>query len=285
MICPNPACPNHKPSQSDWYMNYGYFTPKTTGKKTQRYRCKHPACGKVFSSHTGKPNSGQKKPSINSPLFKLLVSGVSLRRAAIILNVDYNTVLYHFEYLAKRAKEHHENFLLSFETSFVQMDELETFLRARARALSVPMVVRFKTGDILGFAVAQKPANGKLASVGAKLYNWTLDQRPSKIKKMLTDIQHCFKPGITIRTDSKGAYKTWINSAVPHANVQQVISTKALPPGTPKPYDELFAINNTFARMRHDMNRLGRKTWSTTKTIKGLENHIWLYVAWNNKYF
>ena len=45
-----------------------------------------------------------------------------------------------------------------------------------------------------------------------------------------------------------------------------------------------FAINNTFAKMRHDMNRLARKTWSTTKAIHGLENHIWLYVAWINKY-
>ena len=51
-----------------------------------------------------------------------------------------------------------------------------------------------------------------------------------------------------------------------------------------KDFDPLFSINNTFARMRHDMNRLARKTWSTTKAIHGLENHIWLYIAWNNKY-
>lgn len=51
-----------------------------------------------------------------------------------------------------------------------------------------------------------------------------------------------------------------------------------------KEFDELFSINNTFAKMRHDMNRLGRKTWFTSKSIKGLENHIWLYVAWTNGY-
>lgn len=32
------------------------------------------------------------------------------------------------------------------------------------------------------------------------------------------------------------------------------------------------------------MNRLARKTWSTTKAIHGLENHVWLYIAWNNNY-
>ena len=283
MICPNPACPNHNPTQTDWYMKYGYFKPKATGKKTQRYKCKHPSCGKLFSSHTGKPNEGQKKPSINDPLFKLLVSGVSLRRAAIILDVDLNTVIYHFNYLAERSKEYHEKFLLTFETSYVQIDELETFMWAHARALSVPMVVRFKTGDILAFAVAKKPANGKLASIGAAL-GWTADERPKKFQEMLESIKVNLKPNITIRTDSKGVYKTWINSVVPHATIDQVVGNKTQLPGTPKQYDELFTINNTFARMRHDMNRLGRKTWSTTKTIEGLENHIWLYVAWNNKY-
>lgn len=38
------------------------------------------------------------------------------------------------------------------------------------------------------------------------------------------------------------------------------------------------------ARMRNDVARLGRKTWTTTKNLKALENHLWLSVAWTNGY-
>ena len=284
MKCPNIACVNHNPTGTDWYIKYGYFTPKSTRQKTPRYKCKNASCGKIFSSHTNKDSAWQKKPSINAVLFKLLVSGVSLRRASEILKVDYNTVIFHFDYLAEQAKEVHRKHLMKIQTSFVQVDELETFVHARAKVLSVPMAVRFKTGEILGFAVAKMPAKGKLAAIGASHYNWIVDERPVKFQAMLVAIQNCFKPGITFKSDAKGAYKTWISNVVPHAQIEQTVGNKKLPPGTPKPYDELFAINNTFARMRHDMNRLARKTWSTTKSISGLENHIWLYVAWNNKY-
>ena len=284
MKCPNQTCVNHDPSGSDWYLKYGYFTPKNTRQKTQRYKCKNPSCGKIFSSHTEKDNAWQKKPSINIPLFKLLVSGVSLRRASEILNVDYHTVVFHFDYLAEQAKDLHREHLRKIQTSFIQVDELETFLHARAKVLSVPMAVRFKTGEILGFTVAKMPAKGHLADIGINHYKWFVDERPAKFQAMLASIKDCLKPAITIKSDAKGAYKTWIANVIPQAQVIQKVGNKKLPAGSPKPFDDLFAINNTFARMRHDMNRLARKTWSTTKSISGLEKHIWLYVAWNNKY-
>jgi hypothetical protein len=80
-------------------------------------------------------------------------------------------------------------------------------------------------------------------------------------------------------------YPKWITAIVPHAKLESIKGIKKKQPvGTPKEYDELFAINNTFARMRHDMNRLAPKTWSTSKAIHGPEKHLWLYVEWNNKY-
>lgn len=284
MKCPNPDCPNHLPTGNDWYMKYGYYTPKNSRQKTARFKCKNPDCGKLFSARTEKANSWQKMPSINQPLFKLLVSGVSLRRAGEILNIDYRTVVFHFEYLAEQAKQLHEKHLKTLSTSFIQVDELETFLHARAKVLSVPMAVRFKTGEILGFSVARMPAKGHLAEIGIGHYNWVVDERPVKFQSMLSSIAGCLKPEITIKSDAKGAYKSWIAKVLPHAQIIQKVGNKKLPPGSPKPFDDLFAINNTFARMRHDMNRLARKTWSTTKSMSGLENHLWLYVAWNNGY-
>lgn len=280
--CPDDTCVNHLNPVGNWYVKIGYYKPKTTNQKTPRYKCK--SCGKSFSTRTNKTNSYQKKPEINTLLFKLLVSGVSLRRASEILEVEYNTVVFHFNHIAKQAQALHFEFIKSVQTSFVQVDELETFIHARAKCLSVPMVVRVKTGEIMAFTVAKMPSKGKLASIGVDKYSWTNDERSLKFQSMLRLIHHCFKPDITFKCDSSSSYRKWITSIVPNATLDQMVASKVDKNAISKPYDELFAINNTFARMRHDMNRLARKTWSTTKAIHGLENHIWLYVAWNNKY-
>lgn len=281
--CLNSDCQNHEAKGSDWFVKTGYYRPKGSGQRTARFKCKN--CGRTFSSNTHKPTAYQKKRSINPRLFELLVSGVSLRRAAELLDVQYNTVLLHFDYLADAAKTHHVKFLQTIKTEFVQVDELETFIHARPKCVSVAMAVRVKTGQILGFNIARMPANGKLASIGATLYDWTADERATKFQEMLSTFVACLKPSITFKTDSSTNYPKWIAAVVPHAKLERIKGkNKKQPIGTPKEYDELFAINNTFARMRHDMNRLARKTWSTSKAIHGLEKHLWLYVAWNNNY-
>ncbi len=155
---------------------------------------------------------------------------------------------------------------------------------ARPKALSVPMVVRVKTGEILGFNVARMPAKGLLADIGKSLYQWTVDERSAKFQSMLRDLAGSLKPNVTFKCDSNTSYPKWIHNIVPNAGIEQILAGKKKPKSEAKAFDELFSINNTFARMRHDMNRLARKTWSTTKSIRGLEAHIWLYVAWNNGY-
>lgn len=102
---------------------------------------------------------------------------------------------------------------------------------------------------------------------------------------MLIDIKHCLTESPTIKSDGNTSYPKWIKHQIPNAQTEQVLpSDEKIVNEQGKEFDQLFAINNTFAKMRHDMNRLARKTWSTTKAIHGLENHIWLYVAWINKY-
>ena len=98
--------------------------------------------------------------------------------------------------------------------------------------------------------------------------------------KEVRNFKDCFKEDITFKCDSNTSYHKWITNQVPNAKLEQVIGgKKKSKKDGEKEFDQLFAINNTFARMRHDMNRLSRKTWSTTKAINGLENHIWLYIA------
>ena len=47
-------------------------------------------------------------------------------------------------------------------------------------------------------------------------------------------------------------------------------------------WDPLFSLNHSAAMFRANMNRLFRRTWCTTKTIKGLEAHLALYVSFHN---
>ena len=68
-----------------------------------------------------------------------------------------------------------------------------------------------------------------------------------------------------------------IKNQIPNSQTEKVLpSNENIVNDKAKEFDQLFAINNTFAKMRHDMNRLVRKTWSMTNSIHGLENHIWL---------
>lgn len=212
--CQNPYCLNHNSRGSDWFAKIGYYIPKRTRVKVPRFKCKE--CGKAFSSRTDKPNAHQKMPELNKQLFGLLVSGVSLRRAAELLDVQYRTVLLHFDYLAEVAQKQHEKFLRSIKTEFVQIDELETFIHARPCCVSVPMAVRVKTGEILGFAVARMPAKGKLAAIGfSPKYNWSVDERSAKFQDMLTSFSGSLKPSITFRSDLNTSYSGWIGAVAP----------------------------------------------------------------------
>lgn len=161
--CPNTTCQNHTGTPKNWYVKNGYYKPKSTN---------------------------QKKPKINQELFKLLVSGVSLRRASQILGVEYNTVVAQFNYLADVVRLEHHKHLKTIQTTFVQVDEMETYLHARAKPLSVPLVVRVKTGEILGFSVAKMPAKGLLAQIGVAKYQWYDDERSKKFQSMLVGIKH-----------------------------------------------------------------------------------------------
>ena len=142
-ICPNPSCSNHTTPIKNWFKKMGYYKPKQNHQPIPRYKCK--TCGKSFSTSTAKATYKQHKPDVNEELFKLLVSGVSLRRCSQILEIQYSTVVEKFAYLAEQAKKAHYKHMLTLQTSYIQVDELETFLHARAKALSGPMVVRVKS--------------------------------------------------------------------------------------------------------------------------------------------
>ena len=134
-------------------------------------------------------------------MFDLLVSSVSLCRASKILNVQCKIIVKRFDTLAIQVKELYLKGFKDISASYVQIDELETYLHARAKPLSVPELVISKTGEILIFKIAQMPAKGKLAKIGNELYNGNVDKRADMFQDLLYDLREVYKDNLTIKTD------------------------------------------------------------------------------------
>lgn len=306
--CPSPDCehwrdPDAKTKQPlppvSFYIKKGYRRPKHNHQPVPVYQCR--ACGKKFSATQVKPIRNQKRPDLNRKIFALAVSGATVRRISILLDCDRDTVLRKVEYLAAEAKKHHakamEQLAKDGGTAYVMFDELETFVHARHKQLSVPVAIRVKTGHILALGVARMPSSMKLGGAGVHPLppggtNWTFNDRPKVVPGVFAQLAPVLKPEATIATDGEASYPKWIRHALPR--VRHVVAqspkenslgrAKKRATGEPKENDPLFAINVLFAKARNDLARLGRKTWTTTKSKKALENHLWLWVAWVNGY-
>lgn len=282
-FCPNPQCTEHKNPTEGFFIKKGYYKPKHNHQPVPKYLCK--TCKKYFSTSTFKEDKGQHRPELNQELFKLLVSGVSQRRAAKITGCSKRTVDKKLKYLALQSEKQHFEATKNktFETSCIQVDELETYEHTKCKPLSVAIAVRHKTGEILGMEVGKMPAKGTLASIGATRYGWTTDERPRVFNRLMLRIRPIVKSTITFKSDSHSSYSKWITAHFPHATMEKFVRPK-LPAGSKKPFDPLFKVNNTCAKLRNDLARLGRKTWCSTKSQRSLQNHLWLYIAWNNGY-
>src|SRR5690606_24664119 len=142
----------------------------------------------------------------------------SIRRMAIVLGCNRDTVLRKIEHLAREARKHHaramEQLAKAGGTSYVMMDELETFIHARHKQLSVPVVVRVKTGQILALGVARMPSSMTLGGAGIGPLppggsNWHHNDRPRVVPDVLSQLIPVLKPRATIATDGEASYPKW----------------------------------------------------------------------------
>jgi transposase-like protein len=202
--CPNAACEHHTGTPGRFYGRWGHFTTKHNRQPVPRYRCK--ACGRLFSAAHTKTRLRQHRPELNAQLFKLLVSGVNARRAAQVLGCTRGTVDRKIRHLAKLAQQHHAVMLAGMKTSHVMMDELITFLHARPRRVSVAMVVRPNTGQVLGFAVCRIPG----IEAAQEKYQWFNDDRPKKVPALLKILAPVLKAEATLTSDADPSYPKWI---------------------------------------------------------------------------
>ena len=293
--CPTPDCV-HRDGPADaerrygtavWYTKYGYFYRKDGRYKVPRYQCR--ACGKVFSAQTFAPTHGQHKATVNKSVFKLLASGVTLRRTGRLVGITKDTVMAKLQWLADQAWKVHKWKLLTgaLKTSYMQFDELLTYEHTKMKPLSVAVAVRPKTGEIIDFDVATVPAFGRIANRSVEKYGFRPDTRQSARASVFGSMAFAAKTGATLRTDDTSAYVGLFNIYLKRKGCKLEQQLSAGNPASPSHgggFDPMFRLNHTFKKLRSDLARLARKTWATTKKIEGLWNHMMLYVAWNNGY-
>lgn len=281
--CPNPTC-----AAPEFFIQDGTFRRKDDSKLIQRFRCK--SCGKRFSSAVFSEAYRQKRRRINMPLLKLLSSGISLRRSAILLGVHRKTVERKLPFLAKKCRRLNQRHLEELKKRIhnIQIDDLITKENSKLRPLSVTIAVDENRRTILATEVSQIPAFGHLSKFAIKKYGKRKDEHFEGLTRLFKTIAPIVSPEVLVKSDEHQSYPGFIRAYLPQAKHQAFKSERACIAGQGElkkvQFDPLFVVNHTCALLRANINRLVRKTWCTTKDPRRLKDHLDVFVYFYNQH-
>lgn len=277
--CPNPNC-----NSPQIVKNGSYFRP-SDGKWVKRVKCKE--CKLHFSAATFQKPYRQNKRRINPQVFKLLCSGVSLRRTALLLNVHRITVSRKLAFLAQVSRERQERFLKTCpKVQHLQFDDLITIEHTKCKPLAVSLAVEDKTRRLLGFEVSRIPASGPLAEISRRKYGWRPNHRPKALQRLLERVRPLVEENVSISSDEDPLYTQLVKRNFPKAGHHRYPGGRGCVTGQGElkklRFDPLFSLNHTCAMLRANINRLFRRTWCTTKKMACLEQHLAVYMDFHN---
>ena len=287
--CPNKNCKSHQGSNDRFYKKKGYYKTRWNHQPVPRYQCLH--CQKSFSSHTFNRTYRQKKPYLNEDIFRLYCSGTTQRRIAILLGVNVKTVVPKFLFLSKNAHEEHVLRLKqkAFDITEVQFDEMLSFEHTRLKPLSIALAVQSDNYKVIDIQVAQSHYQGRLSSIALKKYGIRKDESRLARFHVLKTLESQIRTTCHITTDAKPHYSLEVRHYFPKANLKQIRNRgnrlkRLLQARRRNIQDPMFGLNLVAARIRHDLSRMGRKVWTTTKKAERLQSHLMLFVAYQNGY-
>ncbi len=264
----------------------GSYYRTSDSKRVQRFLCFH--CNHSFSTATFQICYRQKKRNKNEQLKKLLSSGVSLRRASLILNIHRITTTRKFLFLGLKSE-----FLFRTQNyrkkraSFFQFDDLETFESTKCKPLSVTLAVEQGTRRILGIEVSQMSAKGRLVHQALARYGHRKDHRREGRRRLFRQLKDLVEEEAVIQSDSNPYYQKDVEKYFPKAKYIQFKGKRGASTGQGElkkvHYDPIFSLNHTCAMLRANINRLFRKTWCTTKKKERLHAHLMIYAQFHNE--
>lgn len=284
------GCPN---SECSYYQTLlfckkdGHYFRKDDSRKVQRFKCQH--CLRKFSASTHTLEWKQKKRRVNNSLFKILASGVSMRRSALVLRIHRTTVERKLRYLAQRSRIDQKEFLNKIsadKTNHLQFDDLITTEHTKLKPLSITLAVDAKRRFILGTSVSQIPAFGHLSALSKHKYGKRKSTHKEHLYELLERIAPFVAKEAKIESDEHHLYAPAVARFFPMANYYQYKGGRGAIVGQGElkklRRDPLFILNHTCAMLRANINRLIRKTWCTTKDPRRLEDHLAIYIAFHN---
>lgn len=287
--CPNPNCEFHNKPKTRFYRKKGYFTLKHNQQKVPCYQCR--SCNKRFSSRTFYTTYRQNKPHLNEPIFRLYCSATTQRRIAKLLKINRKTVVRKFLFLAQQAELEHKRRLHErcFNVSHVQFDEMLSFEHTRLKPVSIALAVEKETFRIVDIQVAQSHYQGRLSAIALAKYGPREDKSGEARRKVFNSIRSQMRGSCYITTDEKVIYRLEIEKQLPEAKLLQVKNRggrlkRLLCARRRNEKDSLFELNLMAARIRHDLSRMMRKSWVTTKLIDRLQKHLYLFIAYEGDY-
>lgn len=280
-------------------VRFGTYFRRSDSKRIVRYRCTQ--CKRTQSSASIDWCKGQKKRELNQEIYELLVSNVSQRRIAKLLQINRKTVVRKFIFLSKHAamknewdRESFEQMRLNIENrkdelfSHIQLDEMETYEHTKMKPLSVPLIVDRDTRHILDFRVCEMPASGKMARLSRAKYGKRKDARTQTLQNCLTRVRKFLPEELIVDSDKCLRYPKVVKRVFPRAHHRVYKGRKGREAGQGElkvgGYDPLFWVNHTAASIRANISRMIRKTWCTTKKRERLELHLQLYTRFHNDF-
>lgn len=258
-ICPNQTC-----AAPENIIRDGSFRRKDDSKIVQRFRCK--TCRTRFSLATFSEACKQKRRRVNAPLLRLLASGMSMRRSALLLGVDKKTVERRLRFLANKSRRLNQKFLEDMRGKVfnIQIDDLITKENSKLKPLSVSIAVDEDRRLILGLEVSQIPAFGHLADLSVKKYGKRKDHHFDGLTRLFKVLTPIVTPEVQVKSDEHTLYPGFISGYFPRAKHITFKSERGCVAGQGElkkvKFDPLFTVNHTCAYLRANVNRLIRKT-------------------------
>jgi hypothetical protein len=223
---------------------------------------------------------------------RLYFSGVSQRRAALLLGINIKTVVRKYTLFAhfaerRRLKDNRNRLKNLGRVEAIQFDEMESFERSKCLPLSIPLAVIPGSRKVLGFRVVSMPAKGTLAAISLKKYGPRRDDRRTGAASLLRELKPFLSAEVEVSTDQNPNYPSWIRSELPKARHRAFKGKRGCVVGQGElkrvVFDPLFSFNHTAAMIRANVNRLIRRTWCTTKRPDRLAAHLELYIYFHNR--
>jgi hypothetical protein len=169
----------------------------------------------------------------------------------------------------------------------VQFDDLETFEHTKLKPLSVALAVDPYTRKILSIQVSRMPAKGPLADKSIKKYGARKDDRKQGWNRLFKSLIPLVDQEAEFLSDQNPHYPSALRRHFPASQHETTPGGRGAITGQGElkklAFDPLFALNHTCAMLRANLSRLIRRTWCTTKTIRGLEDHLAIYVDYHNR--